>query len=604
MVDKFVKGPSPFDQPQMGIDFVPSYLRFRPGDEVKFWMRDAVHTPEPLYPLEYETTFCALSWYAVSYGTEVNKVPTSHGVAARILNGWCYLNPIDIADPVEIEKRAPMAEEICAKVYAGWEQWVAETDAPHRKAADWLASFDFEREPDLNDTRQLYSLIERFDAVIAALYASAGTHLENLVLLFGQKLSFGALCTELVPGTPDEDISKMLQGFGNNLMETDRAFWKLGELARDLDIAHVVRGPLGDVVPDLSKTSNGRKWLEELNKTVKEYGMRHVGGCYNLMPVSWLEDLNFPISFIRGFMEKMEKEEVLVPEDALVAEREQVVSEFRAKIEKQEDKKKFDENLNLLQRMYPWYEDHNFLYEGRVGTGVHLNMIALGRRLVNEGYLDDPYDIGYLLLHELRQLLFELMNKHMEFRIENLMDVRPMIEERKKIREEQLKWKPPVVLGLKPVVPPENPVAIFVHGALPEIIDRAFAEIEKPEDILEIAGLSAAPGVAEGVARVIFDVNQLKEVLPGEILVCGSTNPMWNAVFGKVKGVVTDTGGLLAHAGVICREYGLPAVVGSAIATRVIKTGDRLRVDGTQGIVTKITCRKESSDLKNGDHHK
>jgi pyruvate,water dikinase len=95
--------------------------------------------------------------------------------------------------------------------------------------------------------------------------------------------------------------------------------------------------------------------------------------------------------------------------------------------------------------------------------------------------------------------------------------------------------------------------------------------------------------VVEGIARVILDVKQLKEVMPGEILVCGSTNPMWNSVFGKVKGVVTDTGGLLAHAGVICREYGLPSVVGSAIATKVIKTGDRLRVDGTNGIVTKIS---------------
>jgi pyruvate,water dikinase len=83
-------------------------------------------------------------------------------------------------------------------------------------------------------------------------------------------------------------------------------------------------------------------------------------------------------------------------------------------------------------------------------------------------------------------------------------------------------------------------------------------------------------------------VKYLKEVLPGEILVCGSTNPMWNAVFGKVKGVVTDTGGLLAHAGVICREYGLPAVVGTAIATQVIRTGDKIRVDGSQGVVTKI----------------
>jgi pyruvate,water dikinase len=588
MSEKFVKGPDPFEQAEIGTEIVPPYLRFHSGDEKKFWMLDTIHSPNALYPLEYETSYIALSEYADSYGTEVNKVPNSHGNAFRILNGWCYFNPIDITDPEEINKRAPMIEKICGDIYPRWEQWVEETETPHRKAADWLASFDFEKEPDLNDTRQLYSLIECFDRVIGALYNSGGTHLETMVLMFGQKLSFSALCQELVPGTPDESISKMLQGFGNKLMETDRVFWKLGELARSLDVAHAVQGPLDDVVPELSKTSNGRKWLEELKKAVNEYGVRHVGGCYNLMPISWIEDLNYPISFIRGFMEKMEKGEELVPEEALTAEREMVIREFREKIEKEEDKKRFDDNLSLLQRMYPWYEDHNFLYEGRIGTGVHLKIIELGRRLVNEGFLDDPYDIGYLLLHELRQLLFELMNKHLEFRKENLMDVRPTIKERKKMREEQVKWRPPVVLGLKPVVPPENPVAINVYGALPDIIDRAFMEVEKPEDVMEITGLAASPGVAEGVARVITDVKFLKEVASGEILVCGSTNPMWNAVFGKIKGVVTDTGGLLSHAGVICREYGLPSVVGTAIATQVIKTGDKLRVDGDKGVVTKI----------------
>lgn len=588
MEEKFKKGPNPLELPQIGIEHVPVYLRFHPGDENKFWMLDTIHSPEPLYPLEYETSYIALAEYADSYGMEVNKVPTAHGNAFRILNGWCYFNPIDVTDPDEINKRAPMIGEICGKVYPRWEQWVKETETPHRKAADWLASFDFEKDPDLSDTRQLYSLIERFDAIIAALYHSAGTHLETMVLMFGQKLGFTALCQELIPGTTDEECNKMLQGFGNKLMETDAAFWKLGELAYTLGIADVVKGPLEEVIPGLEKTDNGRKWLEELRKAVNEHGVRHVGGCYNLMPVSWIEDLSYPISFIRGFMAKKESGERLVPREKLVAERERVIKEFRAKIKTDEDRKKFDEGLSLLQGMYPWYEDHNFLYEGRVGTGVHLKIIELGRRLVNEGYLDDPYDIGYLLLQELRQLLFELMNKRLEFRNYNLIDVRPIIKERKEIRKKQAEWRPLVVLGLKPVVAPENPVAIFVYGALPEIIDRAFAEIAKPEEVMEITGLAASPGVAEGVARVLLNVSQLKEVLPGEILICGSTNPMWNPVFGKVKGVVTDTGGLMAHAGIICREYGLPSVVGTANATKVFKTGDRIRVDGTAGTVTRI----------------
>jgi len=586
--EKFVRGPNPFEQVQIGTELVPAYLRFHPGDENKFWMLDTIHSPEPLYPLEYESSYIALAEFADSYGMEINKVPTAHGNAFRILNGWCYFNSVDVTDPDEINKRAPLIGEKCGQVYPRWEQWVEETETPHRKAADWLASFDFEKDPDLSDPAQLYSLIERFDATIAALYHSAGTHLETMVLMFGQKLGFSALCQELVPGTTDEECNKMLQGFGNKLMETDAEFWKLGELADTLGVADVVKGPPEEAVAALEKTDNGRKWLEALKKLVTEYGLRHVGGCYNLMPVSWIEDLSYPISFVRGFMAKKERGEQMVPKEALVAERERVINEFRAKLKTDEDRKKFDENLSLLQRMYPWYEDHNFLYEGRLGTGVHLKIVELGRRLVNEGYLDEPYDIGYLLLHELRQLLFELQNKRLEFRDYNLLDYRALIKERKEIRKKQAEWKPPVVLGLKPVVAPENPVAIFVYGALPEIIDRAFAEVAKPEEVMEITGLAASPGVAEGVARVLLDVSQLKDVMPGEILVCGSTNPMWNPVFGKVVAVVTDTGGLMAHAAIISREYGLPSVVGTANATKVIKTGDRIRVDGSKGLVTKI----------------
>jgi len=588
MEEKFKKGLNPLELPQIGTEHVPVYLRFHPGDENKFWMVDTIHSPEPLYPLEYETSYIALAEYADSYGTEVNKVPTSHGNAFRILNGWCYFNPVDITDPGEISKRVPMIWEKWSQIYPWWNQWVAGVDKVPKKLADWLASFDFEKEPDMNDSRQIYTLIEYFDHVIRAQYRGNAVQLEIMVLFFGQKLGFADFCQRLVPGTTEEDVSKMLQGFGNKLMETDVAFSKLGELAHSLGIADVVKGPLEEVIPTLEMIDDGKKWLGELRKTVKKYGMRHVGGRYNLMPVSWIEDLTYPISFVRGFMAKKEKGEKLVPKTRLVAEREATIKGFRAEIKADEDRKRFDLDLKLLQTMYPWYEDHNFLYEGRIGTGVHLKIIELGRRLVNEGYLDDSYDIGYLLLHELRQLLFDLMQKRLEFRDYNLIDVRSVIKERKEVRKKQADWKPPVVLGLMPVVAPENPVAIHVYGAIPENIERAFAEIAKPEEVLEITGVAAAPGVAEEVARVVLDVSQLKEVEPGEILVCGSINPMWNPVFGKVKGVVTDTGGLMAHAGIICREYGLPAVVGTANATRVIKTGDRIRVDGTKGVVTKI----------------
>ncbi|NLT35722.1 MAG: hypothetical protein GXX83_07470 [Gaiellales bacterium] len=586
MDENFVKGPNPLEAPDIGRDLVPFFQRFYPGDEKRFWMLDTIHSPEPLYPLEYETSYFALAEYADGVGTEINKVPTSHANAFRVLNGWCYFSPVDITNAEEIGARAETYVKKVADVYPRWDQWLEETETRHMQAAEWLASWDFETDPDLGDAAQTYSLVERFDAVLAALCNSGAQHLENLVLVTGQKFAFTAICREIDPSTTDAQVDTMVQGFGNKLMETDAAFWKLGKRAMDLGIVGLIDGAGEHPSAALAKDATGARWLEEVKQVVDEYGVRHVGGCYNLMPVCWQEDLDYPISFIRGSISKIEKGEELVPVDELVAVREAAIKEFVAKIQSEEQKKNFYDNLRLLQQLYPWYENHNFLYEGLIGTRVHIKMIELGRRLVKEGYFDDPYDIGYFLLHELRQLLFGLMHKRIEFSKDNLVDFRPMIEERKKIREKQKSWHAPVVLGLKPTSPPENPIAVYVYGALPSVIDRSFTDDAQWEEVVEITGLGAAPGVAEGVARVVRDPSALKAVQSGEILVAGSTNPMWNPVLAKVKGVVTDSGGLLAHAAVICREYGLPAVVGTAKATQAIKTGDYVTVDGTTGVVT------------------
>jgi len=104
-------------------------------------------------------------------------------------------------------------------------------------------------------------------------------------------------------------------------------------------------------------------------------------------------------------------------------------------------------------------------------------------------------------------------------------------------------------------------------------------------DVIEVKGFPGSDGVVEGVARVIMDVSELEKVQPGEILVCGSTNALWRPAFEKVKAVVTDAGGAMAHAAIVAREYGLPAIVGTGKATRIIKTGDRIKLDGASGIV-------------------
>jgi pyruvate,water dikinase len=100
-----------------------------------------------------------------------------------------------------------------------------------------------------------------------------------------------------------------------------------------------------------------------------------------------------------------------------------------------------------------------------------------------------------------------------------------------------------------------------------------------------LKGMAASGGVVEGKARVIMSPDQLGELVQGEILVAPVTAPSWGPVFGKIAATVTDIGGMMSHAAIVCREYGLPAVTGTGKASTMIKTGMMLRVDGTNGTV-------------------
>ena len=102
----------------------------------------------------------------------------------------------------------------------------------------------------------------------------------------------------------------------------------------------------------------------------------------------------------------------------------------------------------------------------------------------------------------------------------------------------------------------------------------------------ELQGSPGASGTAEGPARVLKTVDELADLKEGEILVATTTSPSWAPAFVKIVGAVTDVGGPMCHAAIVCREYGLPTVVGTGKGTQFIKTGDIIRIDGDTGLVT------------------
>lgn len=99
-----------------------------------------------------------------------------------------------------------------------------------------------------------------------------------------------------------------------------------------------------------------------------------------------------------------------------------------------------------------------------------------------------------------------------------------------------------------------------------------------------IAGTPVSSGIVEGRARVILNINEAK-IEEGDILITKFTDPSWTPIFVLVKGLVTEVGGMMTHGAVVAREYGLPAVAGVDDATKLIKDGQRIRINGTEGYI-------------------
>ena len=127
-------------------------------------------------------------------------------------------------------------------------------------------------------------------------------------------------------------------------------------------------------------------------------------------------------------------------------------------------------------------------------------------------------------------------------------------------------------------------------GKPPRILEAALSGVGAPKDRTAqsenvVVGQAASPGHARGRVRVVAGPEDFAAFRAGEVLVARATGPAWTPLFAKAVGVVTDAGTLAAHASLVAREYGIPAVVGTTDATWRLRTGMHVSVDGGAGTV-------------------
>jgi rifampicin phosphotransferase len=257
---------------------------------------------------------------------------------------------------------------------------------------------------------------------------------------------------------------------------------------------------------------------------------------------------------------------------------EALAAEHRASLP-EERRDEFDELLGEARAVYR-LRDERGIYSDITAIGLlRTAMLEVGRRAHADGRLADPELALDASLAELLEL------------VDGRGPSNDELDERRSTRRALTLAGAPRYLGPPP--PPPPPVDLLppplarMMSAVGFCIDGVLGQMdESTGDDTHIMGIPASSGVSEGTARVVRDIDELDRLESGDILITPTTGEAFNSMLHLVKGIVTDHGSFACHAGIVSREMGIPAVVGTVDGSHRIPDGATIRIDGTTGEVT------------------
>lgn len=355
----------------------------------------------------------------------------------------------------------------------------------------------------------------------------------------------GALYSKLVSGLPD-----------NKTITTNNAMVKLAKSAREdprvLELLQ--RTSPRDFVKELETDPSLKQFSRKLHEFLREYGHRsHTREMY--FP-RWADDPSLVVDVLKSLVtspgldvDRLEKEKA---EERVAAEKEALdeISKLRWGFFK---KLVFKIVLGYAQTYLMFRENQRFYLDHTIYRQRRLFM-EYGRRFVERGIIDSEDDIHFLPKEE----IFKISRNE-------LTVSKDTIKQRRREFEMFADRLPPK----------------FLRGDV-EFDDSAASE----RDVLVIMGTAASPGIAKGRVRIAGSIRDLSDVREGEILVTSNTDPGWTPVFLKLGGLVTETGGLLSHGAIVSREYRIPAVTAVRDATKILKTGQEITINGNDGVIS------------------
>lgn len=306
---------------------------------------------------------------------------------------------------------------------------------------------------------------------------------------------------------------------------------------------------------DIGKLNGGIQVCDVFREYLSQYGMRCSGDIDITVP-RWIEN---PIELVPSIINNIKNFEPGASKHKYEhgkIQSENRIQELIDQVEKlprgKKKAKKIRKMAGLIRNYIGYREYPKFSYMKRYYIYKEA-MLREATILTQKGYIDDLEDIYYLYFDELRAI------------VNGQKFDRNIISKRKKDYEMFSKLTPPRVM--------------ISDG---EIIVGEYETRSIPDNALP--GLPVSAGVVEGRARIVKNLKD-SYLSEGDILVTEFTDPSWTPAFVSIKGLITEVGGLSTHGAVIAREYGLPAVVSVSDATKLIKEGQLIRLNGTEGYI-------------------
>jgi pyruvate, water dikinase len=575
----------------------PYFTRFQPGDDQRFWFYNSMHFPEPMPA--FDTVTAEIPYTAIGANTaRVFVFPTTLGIEHRIVNGRVYITANPVTDPGEVASRAAVFSERAGYYYGNWDRLY---EGWKTRMKDLIAGIEAVTVPALGEIEdesvvtqakgvaQNHYVRENFHRCLDLYSKMWHHHTEFLMLGYGAYVVFFEFCKDAFPEITEQSVARMVAGIDVIMYRPDDELKRLARLAVESGVdGEFTEGRQPQAMLDAlaGRGEAGQAWLEAFDQARHPWFHVSTGDGFYHHHLSWNENLAVPFAALTRYVRQVRDGESLErPTATVVAERERIAGEYRGLLTSGTEREAFDQMLGLCRLVFPYVEDHKFYCEHWFTTRFFQKIRAFGELLARKGVLEQADDVFHLQHNEIDQALADVMLAWAAGgEPAGAAHLRPVITERKRMLEVLRAWSPPPALGPVPEAL-NDPAVQMLWGITQDTIESWYTQ-DTAGDSTTVRGYAASPGIVEGTARVLRDVNEIGQIRDGEILVCPVTAPSWGPVFGKIKAAVSDIGGTMSHAAIVAREYGMPAVVGTGQATKRIKTGQRVRVDGDRGVVT------------------